>query len=195
MGGYDKNGHQRYWCRCDCGKRRLIRGDYLQNGRISSCGHYKRGEPVFETVEGYKCIETGEIFANASEAMEYAGIDKKGVLSFVKKASSSTKNEAGTHPETGEPLHWCRAPALREVTRRRVRDRRYASPGSIMVVLANTGEVFNSMREASDAYPQASIDAISRCCSGERKSAGKNRLGDPLVWVYYDDWIGKGVAE
>ena len=33
----------RWWCRCDCGKRKLVRGDKLRGGLTQSCGCLSRG--------------------------------------------------------------------------------------------------------------------------------------------------------
>ncbi len=53
------------------------------------------------------------------------------------------------------------------------------------VILVNTGEIFDSTREASKEYniPNSSISA---CCRGKLKSAGKDSAGNKLIWKYLD---------
>lgn len=176
----DKHGHQRFWCRCDCGKKKLVRADYLQNGDNVSCGHVKRGEATTEKVLGYKCIETGEVFASSSEAAVSIGLtpmDWRKIRSAVIQGT-----ELGTDPLTGEPLHWTRAEALKEkkiFTGRKGKVKK--------VVCLNTMKVFDSLVEASLEY---GLDkgAVGRCCNGIRGSAGKDEDGEPLIWMWYDDW-------
>ena len=48
------------------------------------------------------CIETGEIFPSATKAGQKYGIDN----SSISKVCRCVRNYAGTHPQTGEHLHW-----------------------------------------------------------------------------------------
>lgn len=181
----DRYGHQRFWCRCDCGKKKLVRGDYLQEGRVVSCGHTFRSEPLLRTVKGFKCVETGEIFATPAEALRFVGLPPADYFKLVHAASPLYPDATlGNDPLTGEPLHWERANALREVLPRLPRDH----GNSKKIILINTLEVFRSLRDAALRYPQADMSAISRCCNYERRSAGKDENGEPLVWMWYEDW-------
>lgn len=176
----DRHGHQRFWCRCDCGKRKLIRADYLQGGDVVSCGHVARGEVALEKVLGYKCIETGEIFATSTDAALSIGLDKMGWRKVRSAAIRGT--ELGTDPVTGGPLHWTRAEAVKEIkvqTGRRGKVKK--------VILLNTMKVFDSLIEAALEY---GLDkgAVGRCCNGIRGSSGKDENGEPLIWMWYDDW-------
>ena len=56
------------------------------------------------------------------------------------------------------------------------------SPSSVRVICLNTGEIFCSITEATEKYPQA--NNISRCCSGEISYSGKDAHGVGLVWRY-----------
>lgn len=55
------------------------------------------------------------------------------------------------------------------------------------VALLNTGDVFSSIREASEKTG-ANACSISDCCNGQRMSAG-NLDGTRMVWVFYDEYI------
>jgi len=54
------------------------------------------------------------------------------------------------------------------------------------VICTTTNEVFNSLTDAEKYYNNAHEANISRCCSGERKSAGKLLNGTKLAWKFYD---------
>lgn len=184
----DRHGKQRFWCRCDCGKRRLVRADYLQNGRVSSCGRSDHKNLTVTEYKGYRCVETGEVFRYAQEAMHYAGIDQQSYRTFLEK-SKTGQDTIGKHPETGEPLHWERNPVEVPYLPPRYRDKRSLKGiASRKIVLLNTGEVFPSLLEAA-RKTGVNNTGISKCCSGVRKSAGKDELGYPLIWMFYDDWI------
>lgn len=51
------------------------------------------------------------------------------------------------------------------------------------VLLINTGEEFESASAASRQYNICASN-ISACCRGIRKSAGKNKKGEKLIWKY-----------
>lgn len=188
----DKLGHIRFWCRCDCGKRKLIRGDYLSGGRISSCGHFRRGEKLYDERLVFRCVETGECFLSSVSASRRFGIEYEAGAML---AAAKSGEAYGTDPETGESLHWERDVVRWErQTPPRVHDKRRSWKRNCKkVVLCNTGEVFPSLSAAAKAYPQTYITHISECCAGKIKSAGKDEFGDPLIWMFYDDWIGKGL--
>lgn len=157
----------------------------MQEGRVVSCGHLKRSEAVLKTVKGFKCVETGEIFASAADALKSIGLPPADYLKLTHAASPLYPEATlGTDPLTGEPLHWERADALREVLPKVHRDNKNAKK----VILLNTFEVFHSLRDAALRYPQADMTAISRCCNYERRSAGKDENGEPLVWMWYEHW-------
>lgn len=49
-----------------------------------------------------------------------------------------------------------------------------------------TGEVFNSMKEASTKYG-ISNGSISECCNNKRNSAGTLPTGEKLKWMYVEE--------
>lgn len=61
-------------------------------------------------------------------------------------------------------------------------------PRAKKVVLINTGEVFETMTQASDKY-NLSTSKISSCCSKKRYSCGTTTNGMKMVWRYYDEYI------
>src|SRR5699024_4663458 len=53
------------------------------------------------------------------------------------------------------------------------------------VICINTGEVFDTLTEASDKYG-ISTQAIHKACIGEYKSAGMYTIGKPLQFAYFE---------
>lgn len=62
------------------------------------------------------------------------------------------------------------------------------NPSARKVVCINTGEVFDTVKQASKAYG-APYAHIGSCCSGARLSSGINKKGEKLVWAYHEDFI------
>lgn len=61
--------------------------------------------------------------------------------------------------------------------------------GSTQIICLTNGELFNSIVEASIKY-NIIASCITRCCQGNRKSAGKHPItGEKMVWMYYDKYI------
>lgn len=59
------------------------------------------------------------------------------------------------------------------------------------IILINTGQIFNSIKEAHEA---TGINNISKCCRGKARSAGQIN-GEKAVWQYYDEYCKeKGAA-
>lgn len=61
------------------------------------------------------------------------------------------------------------------------------------VICINTGEIFDGITIAEEKY---NIKNISGNCNGKINSAGKDpNTGEPLVWMYYDEYLEKGQYE
>lgn len=62
------------------------------------------------------------------------------------------------------------------------------NPRAKQIILLNTMEIFNTIREASIKYNINHGD-ISACCKGKFNFIGKLDNGTKLVWRYYDDYM------
>lgn len=54
------------------------------------------------------------------------------------------------------------------------------------VICLNTGEIFNTVKQASEKYNTYDTN-ISKCCKGGRKSSGILEDGTPIQWAYYEE--------
>ena len=66
------------------------------------------------------------------------------------------------------------------------RNERAAKSCCKKIILTNTGEIFNSTREASKKY-NVHNSTICQCLKGVKKSAGKLSNGEKLIWKYYEE--------
>lgn len=68
-------------------------------------------------------------------------------------------------------------------------DEEYSKPigKHTQVRCITTGEIFNSVSEASEHYKMKSKGNISSCCKGKLKHCGKLEDGTKLEWEYYTD--------
>jgi hypothetical protein len=56
------------------------------------------------------------------------------------------------------------------------------------VICLTTGKLFNTIKEASDFY-NCDKSVLAKCCKGIRKSCGKDEKGNPLIWIYYRNYL------
>ena len=56
------------------------------------------------------------------------------------------------------------------------------------VMCLTTGKMFNTIKEASDFY-NCDKSVLAKCCKGTRKSCGKDEKGNPLIWIYYRNYL------
>ena len=72
-----------------------------------------------------------------------------------------------------------------EESKKRISEKNKGKNGS-KVQCITTGEVFESINEASKKY-NINQGNISACCRGKLKSAGKNPVtGEKMIWIYVD---------
>lgn len=91
-----------------------------------------------------------------------------------------------TYLKQGVELGWC------DYDPEIASEKQYSLMGeenSKKVICLNTGEVFDSQTEASLKYNIKSC-GISSCCVKRLNSSGKY-LGEPLFWMYYDEYLAQ----
>ena len=126
------------------------------------------------------CRETGDMFNSLTEAAQWAGISKTsgGNISAQIKG---TKNFAGRHPITNEPLHWYylgEENNLHPITHPKTRAKKVKN--------LETELIFNSVTEAAK-WCHGSTGGISESCrSGGKKGRGRKPDGSKLLlhWIY-----------
>lgn len=74
-----------------------------------------------------------------------------------------------------------------EITRLLDKTSDISSPNRKRVVLVNTGEIFNSIKEVSDIF-NLHRSNVSSCCNGRLKSTGHNQYGDKYIWMFEEEY-------
>ena len=64
----------------------------------------------------------------------------------------------------------------------------YKNKNEKVVICITTEETYKSITEASK-QTGVNLSGISACCRGKHKSAGKDENGEPLVWMFYEDYL------
>lgn len=60
------------------------------------------------------------------------------------------------------------------------------------VICLNNKHVFKNLLEAQNSVKLKSMSGLSQCCNGLANSAGTDsETGEPLKWMYYEDYIKK----
>lgn len=139
------------------------------------------------------CLNTKEIFDTLKQAGEKYNIQKGNIVSNC----INNKLSAGKHPETGEKLVWRyyeeyiqmnEQDVMNIIEKAKNHGKGSNNKSARAVVLLNTGELFNTMKDASEKYNINSAD-ISSVCSGKRKSAGKHpTTNQKLIWMKSEEY-------
>lgn len=171
---YKKDGSPRYWCTCDCGKRKLVLGRNLISEYQNSCGCARKGY-VLVDARGYKCVETGTVFPMLKNAAAFAGTDIPALCAVF----SGRRKWAGRHPETGEKLHWEYGTYKKKkfvgLTRKKV---------PYKVICVTTGKKYKYIKDAAEDTG-VFLSSIVHNCNHKTLSAGIDPdSGLPLVWEW-----------
>lgn len=63
------------------------------------------------------------------------------------------------------------------------------------VICLNNGKIFETLSDAACWLGYNESTCICACCRGKVKSAGKDDNGEPLIWMYYDDFLKRVPSE
>ena len=152
---------------------------YLVQGfEIGKC-EYSAKIPVI-------CVTTGEIFNDASEACNVYDT----YSSLIHKNCRYEAKSAGIHPKNRKKLVWMYHDDYILKSENEIMVALEARNNRSLihcasVVCINTGEVFESMSDASSKYK---CYDISECCSGKVRYSGILLTGERLVWMKCKDY-------
>ena len=126
-------------------------------------------------------LNTLEVFSSMSEGAEKYNCD----LNSVSQCCNGIYKTGGKD-KNGIPLIWKKYEDYLKMTQEEI-DEVIRNVDS-RIILLNTLEIFNSMKEGAKKY-NVEDNNISRCCNGNRKSCGKLSDGTKLVWMFYQDYL------
>lgn len=146
---------------------------------------YKGVEECFKPVV---CLNTKEEFMNLQEAGKAYNIDPNGI-SFCCRGLRNRRT-AGKLSD-GTKLTWLFKDDYDSKTEEEIQEiikKSVAKPiGSKRVVCLNTKEIFDSIKQGSEKYPDAK--SISDCCRHIAKSSGVHpTTKEKLKWRYYSEY-------
>lgn len=132
--------------------------------------------------KGVFCKETHQYFESLSDAAEWAGLSRDS-MNDITKQIEGLRISAGKHPETKEPLHWCFSQDDFN-TPNKIR----SSHNAVNIILINTGEIFESISQATKktgiSYP-----SIKKSCDSKGEiTIRKNKIN--YNWMYLKDYSG-----
>lgn len=117
---------------------------------------------------------------STKEISEIMGLSIPTIIKYLKK---------------GNNLELCDYSIEKVLKTRNNRLKTYSNVSKIVVCLT-TKEIFKSLTKANIKYKSSNTSHISGCCKNKRKSSGKHPItGEPLKWMYYEDYIEKYGSE
>lgn len=126
-----------------------------------------------------RCKETGDVFQSCAEAERWSGSSK------IAQCCIGERQHAGKHPVTQEQLSWEYAEENAIVTIHCPERLTPVAPFQRSIMCVNTGEIFNSVKDAQHWCGLKDGANIYRCAKGERKSAGQHpQTKEKLIWKY-----------
>lgn len=127
------------------------------------------------------CVTTGEIFSSTREAERQTGVAN----SHISACCRGKYKSAGLID--GKPAVWKYLEDYEKLSKEEINKIKNQETGRKLVICITTGEIYESLSEASR---QTGVDqgSISKCCNSKLKSAGKHpETGEKLVWRYYEE--------
>jgi len=133
-------------------------------------------------------IDTGEIFDSILDASKKYNVTNTNLVKCCKGKTKTCKGYRWMYLKDYENSDKCFIP-LNEFLLG-IEKTKYKNSGKNKksVICLNTKEIFNSISEASIKY-KISTGSICNCCKKKINSVKHPETGEPLKWMYYDEYI------
>lgn len=123
------------------------------------------------------CIDTGEVYESIAEASRDFGINYDNIHQVCLGRNRSARGNDGHY------YQFAYYEKNKEYKLEKIRNLKTPK----RVICINTGEIFNSTREAA-VKMGVQQGHISQCCNGKRRFSGRMSNGDWIVWVFEEDY-------
>ena len=175
-----KNGIENYIV-LDCRKSELkwIKNSIL-NSKLPELLNFKE-----EDIDWLKCHEyaCGNLIKDSCDLWN-GGLRN---MQEISKILRLTRHTIRKYLKQGVELGWCDYNIF-ETSRNGILKTHEIN--KIKVICLTTGEIFNSIKEASIKYNIKSHGNLSLCCKGKRNHCGKHQITkEKLKWMYYDEYL------
>jgi hypothetical protein len=128
------------------------------------------------------CLTDGLVYESTKSASLYYNTSSVGKC--CRKERKFCKNN-----KTGEMLSFMFFDEYNKISdKHSLHNRKYKNKHSKMVMCVNTGQIFDSIKDAG-AFYGANTSAISQCCLGKAGGSGRHpETKELLVWRYVEIW-------
>jgi len=123
------------------------------------------------------CIDTGEIYISVAEASKELGINYDNIHQVCIGNNNCARGNDGHYYQF--------AYYEKGVEHKLKKIKNLKTPKAVVCV--NTGETFNSTREAAQKTGVGQSH-ISQCCNGKRRFAGRMENGDWIIWEFEENY-------
>ena len=139
--------------------------------------------------------EEDKIFNSAEECARYLSVDHSaiyGLCNYILRNKACDNKEITNKNRIlsvkGKHVFWLQdyekmtEEEIKEILNRK--DKKSKS-----VVCLNTLKIYSAIKDVKLDYKTISVGDIYRSCKDRKKYCGKNEDGEPLYWMYYEDYI------
>lgn len=174
---------------------RKLTEEWLKNRTIAQTG-LKRSEQTKQRIsDGVSraviCINTRAVYKSLTEASELTNVS----IYHISSCCHKNRKSAGADSD-GNYLYWMFYDEYlngeyynktnEEIIPKRQKDNKPKS-----VICLNNLIVYENMTLASNETGICK-SSISNCCNNKKEYAGKDINGDPLYWMFYDEYLKRG---
>jgi len=136
------------------------------------------------------CLNTEEEFYSICEATRQYNIKS---TSTISACCNKYFRYAGKHPETGENLVWLFYDEYLTKTEYQIKEiliNAQVACNAKKIICITTGEIFDSVIEASNKYQINQNNISSCCCNTLKEYAGKHpETKQKMIWMHYDEYL------
>lgn len=134
------------------------------------------------------CLNTKEEYETENSASEKLCVSVASVIRSCKEKITISKN-SNLVLSYIEDYNTFSEERIKEIIKHAIDKRKEAKKANIKnrVVCLNTGEIFNSTKDAVKKYG-GDYSYLLKCCKGLVQSSGKNEKGEKLYWKFEKDY-------
>lgn len=176
-------------------KGRKLTPEWIEHRTKAQTGLKRSKETVNKIREAVSvkviCINDRQIYDSLTIASEATGVN----ISHISQCCNKHRKSAG-RDINNRPMVWMFYDEYLDIngsekTYEEIAPIRLRDDKPKFVICLNTGEVYDSIADAAkdkNTYKSG----ISLCCNNKAKTSGTNDNGEPLRWMFYNDYLKQG---
>ena len=132
------------------------------------------------------CLNNLVEFKSQREAGQWCKLNNPSQIGYAIRNSNGI---CGVHPYTGEPLLWMYKDDYKLLSNNAIQEKLMAVYKK-QIVCVNTGDIYNSYKDAATWCGLRNTDGIRCCCEGKQKTSGLHPItNEPLEWMFRHNYI------